>query len=117
MVKDLGKDSATLSAQWRRDSLAPCRIRVAVMAVMRSLIAKSLVFCAVMAGWLGGPAAAQEKEKTPFQIEREEKEKEAKRVDQEYKAALERTRKNAVTAPANDPWSNMRGTEDAKTKR
>jgi hypothetical protein len=87
------------------------------MAVMRSLIAKSLVVFAVMAGWLGDPASAQEKEKNQFQIEREEKEKEAKRVDQEYKAALERSRKNAVTAPANDPWSNMRGNDDSKTKR
>lgn len=87
---------------------------------MRFFIVRSLVLGAVMAASLDGIAYAQaEKPKNIYQIEAEEKAKEAKRIDQEYKAALERERRSghAVQPAANDPWSNMRGPDDSRTKR
>ena len=38
-------------------------------------------------------------------------------VDKQYKATLERTRKEPVVAPAADPWGGIRGSADSKTKR
>jgi hypothetical protein len=71
-----------------------------------------------MAANLGGTAYAQaEKPKNVFQIEAEEKAKEAQRIDREYKASIERQRKRDGTQPsaAIDPWSNMRS-DDPKKK-
>jgi len=87
---------------------------------MRSSVAKSLFICALIGGSLAGPAYAQaDKPKNVYQLEAEEKAKEAQRVDREYKASLERERKSGVAATpaAADPWSNMRGANDSNTKR
>ena len=82
------------------------------MAIVRSLIAS-----AILAGGLAGPAFAQQKpEKSPYQIEEEEKKKAAEKVDQQYRSTLDRTRKDASEVRV-DPWSNMRGTDNSKTKR
>jgi hypothetical protein len=82
------------------------------MAIMRSFI-----ISAVVAGCLAGPAYAEEK--TPKQIEAEQKKKDAEEIDRQYKATLERVKKNTNT-PENrptDPWQNMRGPSDSSTKR
>jgi hypothetical protein len=46
-----------------------------------------------------------------------QKAKDAETVDKQYKATLERTRKDPVVIPAKDPWQNLRGSDDSKTKR
>jgi hypothetical protein len=46
-----------------------------------------------------------------------DKDRDAEFVDKQYKATLERTKKDAVAAPAADPWQNLRGNDDPKTKR
>ena len=87
---------------------------------MRSFIVRSLFASAVVVTSLAAPAYAQDKPKNIYQIEAEERAKEAKRIDQEYKAALERERRSGAGAAqpaAVDPWSNMRGSEDSRTKR
>ena len=84
---------------------------------MGSSVARSLMLGAVMAASLTGTAYAQaEKPKNIYQIEAEEKAKEAQRIDREYKASMERQRKNGGAAPsaAIDPWSNMRADEPKK---
>jgi len=88
------------------------------MSIMRSLIVG-----AVLAGCLAGPAYAQrqqqQQEKTGLQIEDEQKKKDAEVIDKQYKATLERVKKNTNTTenrPA-DPWQNMRGPSDSNTKR
>ncbi len=82
------------------------------MAIMRSLIV-----AAVMAGCLAGPAYAQKKQDdSPAAIEQAEKKKAADKIDQQYRAAIERTRKDASETRA-DPWQNMRGADESKAKR
>jgi hypothetical protein len=87
---------------------------VAVVTILRALIVG-----AVMAGCLAGPVYAQQKKAPgiPKASEDRQKEKDAEAVDKQYKATLERTRKNPVPASAADPWQNLRGGDDSKTKR
>jgi hypothetical protein len=88
------------------------------MAVLRTIIAG-----AVLAGCLAGPVYAQGKtqapQETPMQAEEKQKQKDAETIDKQYKSTLQRTRGGGSTAatPADDPWSNMRGTNDTKPKR
>jgi hypothetical protein len=82
---------------------------------MKRLIAVVIALAALM-----GPVYAQFKGQTPpppLQVEQEQKKKEAERVDQEYKAALKRTQGAAAEKTVTDPWQNMRGVDDSKTKR
>jgi hypothetical protein len=90
------------------------KIRVAVMAVLRAFIVGAL-----MTGFLAGPVCAQEKEnKSLLKVEEEMRQKEGEAVDQQYKATLERTRKNTPEVRATtDPWQSMRGADDSKPKR
>ena len=86
------------------------------MAVLRVLIAGAL-----MAGSLINPVYAQQKEdqskKNPLMVEQELRQKEGVAIDQQYKATLQRTRKNTPEAGPTDPWQSMRGADDSKTKR
>jgi hypothetical protein len=83
---------------------------------------KRLIAVVIALAALTGPLHAQTSmkksgEKTPLQIEEEQKKKEAERVDEEYKAALKRAQGAAAEKTATDPWQNMRGVDDSKTKR
>jgi hypothetical protein len=85
------------------------------MAVMRTIVVG-----AVLAGCLAGPAYAQKAgDETPLQLEEKQKQRDATSIDQQYKSTLQRTRNGGTTAAptADDPWSNMRGGNDPKTKR
>ena len=93
-------------------ALRLAKTRVAVMSVLRALIAGVL-----MVGCLSGSAHSQKPEKTPLQLDDEQKKKDAEAIDRQYKSTLDRTRKGAVVAPVSDPWQSMRGTDDTKTKR
>ena len=80
---------------------------------------KRLSIGAILLAMLAGPALAQQPSmdsKDPAILEREQKRKDSEEVDKRYKATMERTRQN-TTAPRADPWSNMRGADDSKTKR
>lgn len=82
------------------------------MSIMRSFIVGAL-----LAGCLAGPTYAEDK--TPLQIEQEQRKKDSEVVDKQYKETLERVKKNTTTTenrPA-DPWQNMRGPSDSNTKR
>jgi hypothetical protein len=85
---------------------------VAVMAIMRSLIVG-----AVIAGCLAGPAYAQKDKPNPLKIDEDLRRKDDEAIDKQYKSTLERTRKDTIETRATDPWSNMRGSDDSKTKR
>lgn len=82
------------------------------MAFMRSFIAG-----AVIAVGLSGAVLAQEK--LPMQQIEDQKKKDAEAIDRQYKSTLDRVKKNAPTTEtrAADPWQNMRGADDSKTKR
>jgi hypothetical protein len=85
---------------------------VAVVANLRVLIAGT-----VMAACLAGPAYAQHRPgpNIPTAPEDVQKRRDAEAVDRQYKATLQRTKKDAA-APV-DPWQNLRGADDSKTKR
>ena len=80
------------------------------MAVLRALIVG-----AVLAGCLAGPAYAQKE--NPLKIDEDLRRKDGEAIDREYKSTLQRTRKDAAETRPTDPWQNMRGAEDPKTKR
>ena len=54
-----------------------------------------------------------------MQMEQEQKKKDAEAIDKQYKATLDRIKRNETQTEirANDPWSNMRGHDDSKPKR
>ena len=71
-----------------------------------------------MAASLASAAYAAEEEEEPNGLKKElmERRKDDAAIDKQYKATLQRTRKDAVVAPS-DPWANIRGADDSKTKR
>ena len=83
-----------------------------VTAMARYIVA--LVLLAVIAG----PAFAQQKKppENPLAVEEQQKKKEAEAVDKEYNATR-KYRDQAPTPTRTDPWQNMRGADDSKTKR
>jgi hypothetical protein len=80
---------------------------------MKRLIVVTLAAVALTA--LMGPVYAQRKgsAKNP---EEEQKRQEAERIDRQYKATLKRM-DNKTENTVVDPWKDMRGTDDSKTKR
>jgi hypothetical protein len=88
--------------------------RVAVMANLRTLIVG-----AVMTGCLAGPVYAQQQKEDPNPLRREEiqRRKDDEAIDKQYKSTLQRTRKDTTETRSSDPWQNMRGGDDSKTKR
>ena len=80
-------------------------------------VLRALFLGAALAASLAGSAYAEEdEEKNDLKKELMERRKDDAAIDKQYKATLQRTRKDAVVAPS-DPWANMRGAEDPKTKR
>ena len=80
---------------------------------MKRLIAATVVLAA-----LTGVVFAQEpKEDEPLVLEQKQKKKDAEAIDRQYKSTLDKTNRNAVETRPADPWQNMRGTDDSKTKR
>jgi hypothetical protein len=83
---------------------------------MKRLVTVSAVLAAF--AMLAGPAYAQRsKEKTPLQIEDQQRKEEQERIEKQYNAALKKTSKTDEAPAATDPWANMRGTDDSKIKR
>jgi len=66
----------------------------------------------------GAVSAADEDEGETNDLKKElvQRRKDDAAVDRQYKATLQRTRKDTVVAPS-DPWANMRSTDDSKAKR
>ena len=60
--------------------------------------------------------ADEPEEKNPLRKELMQRRKDDEAVDLQYKATLQRTRKDTAVAPS-DPWATMRGADDSKTKR
>ena len=80
---------------------------------MKKLIAVSVALATFAT--LAGPAWA--KDKTPLQIEDEQRKAEQERIEKQYNATLKKTSKTAETPAVTDPWLNMRGADDPKAKR
>jgi len=81
-------------------------------------VLRALFLGTAMAASLASAAYAAEEEEEPNGLKKElmERRKDDAAIDKQYKATLQRTRKDAVVAPS-DPWANIRGADDSKTKR
>jgi len=63
-----------------------------------------------------GPVLAQEKPSdNPLAVDEQQKKKEAEAVEKQYNATR-KFRDQAPTPTRSDPWQNMRGADDSKTK-
>ena len=72
----------------------------------------AIVLLAIMAG----PVLAQEKPSdNPLAVDEQQKKKEADAVEKQYNATR-KFRDQAATPTRSDPWQNMRGADDSKTK-
>jgi hypothetical protein len=103
----LRNDFIALRARRRRDSLPgkePVDHRMA-----RYIIAIVLLAC------IAGPVFAQGRN-NPLAAEDERKRKDAAEVEKQYNAARKKV-DTAETPTRVDPWQNMRGADDSKTKR
>ena len=84
-------------------------------------ILKALIAGAVIAGCLAGPSFAQQSKNkglpAPIPQEYLDRKRDEATVDKQYKETIERTKKDAVETSAKDPWQNLRGGDDTKTKR
>lgn len=82
---------------------------------MKKVIAATIGLAFLTA--LSGAAFAQaSNEDDPIIMDQKRKKKDAEELDKRYKSTLEKTRGDAPVQRI-DPWSNMRGAEDSKTKR
>ena len=71
----------------------------------------------VLLAIIAGPVLAQEKSSdNPLAVDEQQKKKEALEVEKEYNSTR-KYRDQAPTPTRVDPWSNMRGADDSKTKR
>jgi len=77
---------------------------------------KKILLSAVALTILATPAFAQKRgDDEPLAILEREKKQQAEQVDQQYKRAMERTRKDGdTTSVRSDPWTNMRTPNDGK---
>jgi hypothetical protein len=73
---------------------------------------------AIAAAVLAHPVYAQKRNQEPTQLQQEDidKKKAGEIVDQQYKRAMRGTSGNSDTVKV-DPWANMRGADDSKTKK
>lgn len=76
---------------------------------------KKLVVCTIVLGLLSGPVLAQQsRSDDPLIIKERDKQQQAEALDKQYKRTLDQTRKESDSPTRNDPWANMRGSNDGK---
>jgi len=76
---------------------------------------KKLVVCAIVSGLLCGPVLAQQsRSDDPLIIKERDKQQQAEALDKQYKRTLDQTRRESEAPTRNDPWANMRGSNDGK---
>jgi hypothetical protein len=74
-----------------------------------------MIGLAILAAF-AGPSHAQQKPDSALSDDEKVTKSVADAVDRQYKATLDRTRKEAKETRV-DPWSNMRGSDTSKPKR
>ena len=75
------------------------------------------IVAAVFLAVIAGPVLAQpSRDDDPIIIEQNTKKKDAEELDKRYKATLKNTGQS-VAPVKSDPWDNMRGSDNSKTKR
>ena len=70
----------------------------------------------VLLAIIAGPVLAEEKPSdNPLAVDEQQKKKDALEVEKQYNATR-KFRDQAATPTRSDPWQNMRGPDDSKTK-
>jgi hypothetical protein len=84
---------------------------------MRAYIVAALVGV-VSTAFFAHPVYAQKKQQEPTMLQQEDidKKKAAEAVDKQYNRTMRSTSGNPETVKV-DPWANMRGADDSKTKK
>ena len=83
---------------------------------MGTAVARYIVALVLLAA-VAGPVFAEDKiPDDPAVLDRLQKKKDAEALDKQYNSTLKNT--NQATTPVRaDPWQNMHGADDSKTKR
>jgi hypothetical protein len=75
------------------------------------------IVAAALLAAIAGPAFAQQSmPDDPIVLDAIQKQKDREALDKQYKATLKNT-DQSVAPVKTDPWSNMRGSDNSKTKR
>lgn len=77
---------------------------------------KRLIIATALLAILAAPAMAQRKPYSVMSDEEKADYKASEAVDKQYRATLDRTRKDAAETQV-DPWANMRGTPSEPAKK
>ena len=83
---------------------------------MKKLLATMLAITVLQGAAYAQVSLGQQREKTPLQMEEEQKKKSAEKMDLEYRATMKRTQGQEAAPVAIDPWANMRGVSSAPPK-
>jgi Cu2+-containing amine oxidase len=83
---------------------------------MKRLIA-IIAALAALTGPLYAQMGKRERVQTPLQIDEQQKKKDAAKAEKEYQATMRKTQAQETAQTVVDPWLNLRGADDAKTKR
>lgn len=84
---------------------------------MKKLLATMLAISAFQGAAYAQVSVGQQREKTPLQMEEEQKKKSAEKMELEYRATMKRTQGQEAPPAAVDPWANMRGVSGTPPKR
>ncbi len=79
-------------------------------------MARYIVALVLLVAVVGPVFAQQSRDDDPIIAEQKQKKKEAEELDKRYKSTLKSTDQTTTPVRA-DPWQNMRGPDDSKTKR
>lgn len=77
---------------------------------------KRLIIAVALVATVAAPALAQRKPFSAMSDEEKADEKAKQAVDRQYRAAMERTRKDGAETQV-DPWANLRGAPEAPKKK
>jgi hypothetical protein len=83
---------------------------------MGTAVARTVVALVMLTAVAGPVFAAETIPDDPAVLERMQKKKDAEALDKQYRSTIKNTGTTATTVRA-DPWQNMRGPDDSKTKR
>jgi hypothetical protein len=79
-------------------------------------VVRTIVALVLLAAFAGPVFAQKLRDDDPIIVEKKQKKKEAEELDKQYKSTLKST--DQTTTPVrSDPWQNMRGPDNSKTKR
>ena len=84
---------------------------------MKKLLAAMLAISALQGAAYAQVSLGQQREKTPLQMEEEQRKKAAEKMELEYQATMKKTQGHQAAPATVDPWANMREGSGTQPKR